>query len=130
VDEQDIAMVKTGQTVLIKLELDKNKIYKAVVSKIYPKLNEADQSFRVDAVFGTDQPPILYGLTIEANIVISSKPKTLTIPKTALVSEDSVVVKTSDGDKKIRIQRGLENMEYTEIISGLDEKSEIVVKKK
>lgn len=129
VDEQDIAMIKTGQEVLIRLDYDKNKVYKAVVSKIYPRLTREDQSFRVDAVFKEEQPPVLYGLTVEANIVISSKEKTLTIPKSALTDPDSVLIKTKDGDKKIWIKRGLENMEYTEVISGLTDKSEIILNK-
>lgn len=129
VDELDIARLKNGQEVLIKLDYNKNKVYTAKVVKIYPKLNREDQSFRVDAAFTGEQPPILYGLTIEANIVISNKPKTLTIPKAALMGGDSVLVKTEEGEKRIKIQTGLENLEYTEVLSGLTEKSEIVLKK-
>ncbi len=130
IDELDVARVKTGQNVLIKLDFNKSKIYEAKVSKIYPKLNKEDQSFRVDAEFTNEQPPLLYGLTVEANIVISSRNNVLTIPKTAITEGDSVMIKSNESNKKIKIERGAENMELTEVIKGLDKNSEIIVKTK
>ncbi|HLP12511.1 MAG TPA: efflux RND transporter periplasmic adaptor subunit [Flavobacteriales bacterium] len=129
VDELDIARIKHGQKVLIRVDYDKEKIYHASVSKIYPKLTKEDQSFRVDAVFVDEQPPVLYGLTLEANIVISEKTKTLTIPKSAIMDGDSVLVLENGEEKKRKIKRGIENLELAEVLSGLTDKSEIVVKK-
>ncbi|HYG49750.1 MAG TPA: HlyD family efflux transporter periplasmic adaptor subunit [Flavobacteriales bacterium] len=129
VDELDVARIKKGQQVLIRIDYDKEKIYKATVSKIYPKLSKEDQSFRVDAVFNDDQPPVLYGLTLEANIVISEKSKALTIPKSVIQEGDSVLVLENGEERKIKIKRGIENLELAEVVSGLTEKSEIIVKK-
>jgi HlyD family secretion protein len=129
VDEQDIARIKKGQEVLVRVDYNKEKIFKAKVEKIYPKLTKEDQSFRVDAIFTGEQPPVLYGLTLEANIVISQKTKTLTIPKSAIMDGDTVTVIENGEEKKIKIKRGIENLELTEVLSGLTDKSQIVVKK-
>lgn len=127
VDELDINKIKMGQEVLVKIDTYKNRMFKAKVSKIYPMLNAREQSFRVDAVF-IEEPPRLYsGLTAEANIVIQQKDKALTIPKTYLIGEDSVQVEQNGEIKQVKIQKGAENLEYVEVLSGLDTNSIVVM---
>jgi HlyD family secretion protein len=63
---------------------------------------------------------------VEANIVIRHKEKALAIPKTYLVGQDSIWI-DKDGDiKLIKIQKGVENMEYVEVVAGLDTNSRLV----
>lgn len=126
VDETDFSKLKEGQEVLIKMDAYGDKVFKAKVTKIYPKLNKVDQSFRVDADFVGESPSAYYGLTVEANIVISKNPKALTIPKAYLVGKDSVWVEEDKEKKKIKIQKGAENFELVEVKGGLTEKSVLV----
>jgi HlyD family secretion protein len=126
IDETDFAKVKISQDVLVKTDIYGDKTFKAQITKIYPKLNRADQTFRVDAEFIGDIPQTYYGLTIEANIVISQNPKVLTIPKNYLVGNDSVWVEENGDKKKIKILKGVENMELVEVKGGLNEKSKLV----
>ena len=128
VDELDIPRILVGQKVLVKLDIDKNKIYEARVSKVYPKLNVEDQSFRVDAEFIGASPKNLYGLTVEANIILHDRVKRLTIPKTALAGTDSVWTKIDGEEKKVVIKTGIENFEFVEIKGGITTSSEIIVK--
>ncbi|TDB64199.1 efflux RND transporter periplasmic adaptor subunit [Arundinibacter roseus] len=124
VDESDFTKMKLGQKVMIKVDAFDQKMYEAVVSKIYPKLNKLDQTFRVDADFTGDAPDGYYGLTVEANVLISQNPKALTIPKTYLYGADSVWVKEENGEKKkIKIQKGAENLDLVEVKGGLTDKS-------
>lgn len=126
IDESDFVKVKIGQEVLIKIDVYKDKVFKAKVSKLYPKLNKADQTFRVDAEFETDKPNAYYGMTLEANIIISQNARVLTIPKNYLVGNDSVWIEENGDKKKIRITKGVENLDLVEIKGGLDEKSILV----
>jgi len=128
VDELDINKVKVGQNVLIKVDVYKDKVFKAHITKIYPKLTKEDQTFRVDAVFDGATPEAYYGLSVEANIIISQKEKALTIPKTSLIGSDSVMVQTDKGFEKIKIQTGAEDLEYVEVVSGLNANAVIVKK--
>jgi hypothetical protein len=73
-----------------------------------------------------EKPNAFYGLSVEANIVISQNPKALTIPK-AYVVNDSVWVMENDEKKRIKIVKGAENMELIEIKSGLTDKSVVVI---
>ena len=69
------------------------------------------------------QPPVLYpNLTLEANIVIQRKENALTLPRAFIVNENQVI--TSAGDTLI-VQLGIKDYQKAEIISGLDEKTEV-----
>jgi len=126
VDETDFAKLRIGQQVLVKMDAYGDRVFKAQVSKIYPKLNKIDQSFRVDADFVGEAPEAYYGLTVEANIVISQNPKALTIPKAYLVGRDSVLVQQNGETQKVKITKGAENFEIVEVKNGLTETSLIV----
>ena len=75
VDEVDIVKVKLNQKALITLDAYGGQVFNSKVVKIYPKKDERNQTFKVEAIF--DNPPeVLYpGLSGEANIIISSKKK-------------------------------------------------------
>jgi len=115
VDEVDIVRISKNQEVLIHLEAYKGHVFKGKVSKIYPKKDERNQTFKVEAIFN-EAPTVLYpGLSGEANIIIAKKDTVLTIPKAYLI--DDHWVNTDEGLTSIEI--GLQNMEYIEVLSGL-----------
>ena len=115
VDEVDIVSIKLNQEVLIHLDAYNDGIFKGKVSKIYPKKDERNQTFKIEAIF-ENPPNVLYpGLSGEANIIIAKKDSVLTIPKAYLV--DGNKVKTDNGLTPITI--GLQNLEFVEVVSGI-----------
>ena len=119
VDEVDIVKISLNQSVVITLDAYNEKVFTGKVSKIYPKKDERNQTFKVEARFN-QQPDVLYpGLSGEANIIISTKDHVLTIPKDYLI--DGNKVKTEDGI--IIVKTGLQNMELIEILEGITESS-------
>lgn len=128
VDESDIEKIKTGQEVLVQIETFGDKIFKAKISRIYPAMNKRDFAFRVDAVMVDGLPNIFSGTNVEANIVIQEKKNVLCLPKTLLLPGDSVLIKTADGEQKVKVKKGIENFEYAEILSGVDAETEIIIK--
>ncbi|GAB3936444.1 efflux RND transporter periplasmic adaptor subunit [Larkinella terrae] len=126
VDESDFGKIRIGQDVLVKADVYPDKVFKAKVRKIYPKLNRVDQSFRVDGDFVGERPDAYYGLTVEANIVISQNNRVLTIPKSYVVGNDSVWVAENGDKKKIRIVKGAENFDLVQVKGGLNETSIVV----
>ncbi|SOD81713.1 efflux RND transporter periplasmic adaptor subunit [Spirosoma fluviale] len=127
VDESDFGRIRTGQEVILKADVYPDKIFKARVSKIYPKLNRTDQSFRVDADFVGERPASYYGLTIEANIIISQNKNVLTIPKTYVIGADSVWVEQDGKKQKVRFQKGAENFDLVEVKGGLTQTSKLIL---
>jgi hypothetical protein len=81
-------------------------------------MNERSRSFTVEAAF-KKRPSALYpNLSAEANIIIQTKQKALTIPRTYIV-DDSYVF-TSKKEKK-KIITGLKDYQKAEVVSGLSE---------
>ncbi|WAC02785.1 HlyD family efflux transporter periplasmic adaptor subunit [Lacinutrix neustonica] len=117
VDEVDIVKISKDQKVIITLDAYNGDIFTGRISKIYPKKDERNQTFKLEALFDVS-PEIVYpGLSGEANIIISKKENVLTIPKSYVIHSDKV--KTENG--LVTITKGLENLEYVEILSGITE---------
>ena len=127
VDQQDIEKVKLGLEVVVKMDITGTKVYKARISKIYPNMNQNDQSFKVEAEFEQDYQFNFVHASAEANIIIGSKDGALLIPRDALQGDDMVELKGLTGNKKVKIEKGLQTLEFVEVLSGVKEEDEIVM---
>lgn len=121
VDEVDIVKILKNQKVIISLDAYSGEVFTGKVSKIYPKKDERNQTFTIEALFDIAPKTLYPGLSGEANIVISNKENTLTIPKEYLIDDNKV--KTDDGI--VTITTGLQNMEFIEVISGITKNTNI-----
>ncbi len=94
----------------------KGQVFEALVTKIEPLMNEQSRSFTVNAKF-ISKPAILYpNLSVEANIVINTKEKALTIPRNYLIGDSVVLV---NKDERRRVTIGLRDYQKVEILNGL-----------
>jgi HlyD family secretion protein len=124
IDEYDIIKIKKGQKAKVSLDSYKGQTFDAVITKIYPIMNERSKTFLVDAQF-INPPTILYpNLSVEANIIIKEIKNTLTVPRNYLIGSDKLILK--DGTTK-KVKTGLKNYEYVEIKSGVKDNEEIVL---
>jgi HlyD family secretion protein len=127
VDQMDIEKVKIGQTVLFKTDVVGNKISEAKISRIYPLMNENDQTFRVDAELPDSLSLVFVHITVESNIMIQEKKNALVIPRKLLMKGDSVNVNDNGSAKVIAVKTGIVTLDEAEILSGLDENTELIV---
>ena len=124
IDEYDIVRIKIGQKAKISLDSYKGKTFDATITKIYPIMNERSKTFLIDAQFNTS-PPLLYpNLSAEANIIISEVENSLTIPRKYLTKKNTVFL--SNGEER-KIELGLKNYEYIQILKGLTFNDEIIL---
>lgn len=122
VDEVDIVKLTVSQKVLVTLDAYPNEVFRAEISKIYPRKDERSQTFKVEALF-ENPPDILYpGLAGEGNIVIAEKDKVLTLPKSYLVNGNQV--RTKDGLLPVKI--GLQSLDQVEILEGIEADTHIL----
>ena len=115
VDEVDIVQIENQMEVILNLDAYKGVVFTGKVSKIYPKKDERNQTFKVEAIFNEAPKKLYPGLSGEANIIIAKKQNALTIPKEYLIEDNKV--KTDDGF--VTITLGLQNLEYVEVLSGI-----------
>jgi multidrug efflux pump subunit AcrA (membrane-fusion protein) len=127
VDEDDLEKLFVGQKIVLTADAYPNKVFAAHVEKIYPILNKAEQSFRVDAVLDEPIAVKLYGLNLEANIIVAENKNVLVIPKEALLKGDSVLVKKDGKRKMIKITKGIQDNNWLEVKSGVDQSSTIII---
>ncbi|SOC81137.1 Barrel-sandwich domain of CusB or HlyD membrane-fusion [Salinimicrobium sediminis] len=122
VDEEDIVKVKQGQLVYLSLDAYPQEVFKAEVFKIYPRKDERNQTFLVEAVFKEAPGVLLPGLSGEANILVAQKEKALVIPRKYLIGQNRV--KTKEG--LIPVNTGLQSIDSVEILNGITKETEIL----
>jgi HlyD family secretion protein len=123
VDEFDIAKIKLAQKIMVTMDSYKGQVFEAVIRKIDPIMNDRSRSFTIKAAF-VSKPPALYpNLTAEANIIIQTKERALTIPRNFLTDDNCVI--TVDKQKR-KVVTGLKDYEKVEIISGIGAKDIIL----
>lgn len=123
VDEYDIARIKSGMEVFVRLDSHKDTVFKAKVSRLHPIMNERSKTFTVEAEFIT-KPAVLYpNMNLEASIVLKHKDKALTIPRSYLGPDNTVRMRS--GVRKVKT--GLMDFKNVEILEGLDESDEILL---
>ncbi|MBB5396869.1 efflux RND transporter periplasmic adaptor subunit [Mucilaginibacter sp. AK015] len=118
VDQEDIRQIRAGQQVLLKTDASGEHIYQAKISRIYPMMNETDQTFRVDALFTDGADPAYLHSSVEANIIIAKKMNCLTIPLALLMTGDSIRVRQNGRIVTQPVKTGIRTTNEIEIISG------------
>jgi len=130
VDQEDVGKVRPGQRVVLKTDLTGGTVYEAKVTKLYPTMNEADQTFRVDAEFTGNIPQSFIHSSVEANIIIQVRPAARVLQRTAMADDDSVWILDKGKEKKVAVRTGIASPEYVEILEGLDENATVLLKTK
>lgn len=127
IDESDFELIKLNQEVLITLDAYPDRTFKALITKIYPKLNKAEQSFKVDARFKDEAPSGMYGLNLEANIIIREAKDVLSIPRSALMNKDSVRIIRNGEKMTVKVIKGVSDLVNIEVTSGIQESDELIL---
>ena len=122
VDEVDIVKLSLNQQIFVTLDAYPNQVFNAQLTKIYPQKEERNQTFKVEAKFNEPPSKLYAGLAGEANIVVAEKEDALTIPKEYLLPGNKVQTE----NEIIVVEVGLENLEFIEIVNGIDENTTIL----
>ncbi len=124
--EEDINKLKPGQEVYIELNTEKQKSYKATLSKIYPYFDSKEQSFIAEAVFDEYIGHLRSGTQLQANIKTNEKTQAMIIPAAYLLPGDFILDKNN---KQVKVTVGIRNAEWVEILSGANDSTDILLPK-
>ena len=136
VDEADIGKVYLGQPARIVVESFKDKKYVGKVTRISPFGKEKDNvtTFEVRVSISNPTGELKANMTANAEIILEEKKSVLMVPEAALIYDKdraaSVEIpdpKAENGRKKIAVKLGISNGVKTEIVSGLNEKQQVVL---
>lgn len=127
VDEGSIGKVKTGQEVFIKLNVDKDRIYKGKVAEILPVFDESTQSFICKIAF-TETPEFkIEGTQLQVNIKVGEETNAMLIPRKYLGYNGEVMIKGEAKPKKVKT--GIISSEWVQVLDGLSENTIIIMEK-
>jgi macrolide-specific efflux system membrane fusion protein len=121
--EEDINHIQIGQKALISLNTDKNNPVEAVISKIYPSFDVAEQSFILEADF-IEERKSLANTQLQANIIIANKENALVIPAEYLSDNNEV---TLSDNSVVAVDVGIKTSKWVEILSGINESNSLQI---
>lgn len=133
INEFDIDRVRHGQDVYITRGRTGEYRYKGVVSKIAPLAVQRDgvRVYPVEIRIDDQTEALRFGMTAAVEIITARSEDALVIPVTSLFAdnrgEEYVMVKQSTGEFERRpVQRGINNVFFVEIVSGLEEGEQVL----
>ncbi|TZE82883.1 efflux RND transporter periplasmic adaptor subunit [Calorimonas adulescens] len=129
VDEMDVGKLKVGQEVIITSDAVQGKTFKGVISDIADEGKAENGVSTFDVKVTMDKTPELKaGMTVNADIVLEKKDNVLLVPIEALKYQGQQPYVTKVGSTEpVKVEIGLTNEQYAEVISGLNEGDEVEV---
>jgi RND family efflux transporter MFP subunit len=124
VDEEDIPRVYVGQRAVLRADALPDATIEAVVADVTPKGDPVARSYRVRLKL--PQPGALQvGMTVDANLIVAERANALLVPTTSL--RDGAVWVVRDGRlAKQAVKIGVSGDARTEVLSGLDDRAQVV----
>ena len=119
VDENSIGKVKLGQTVYVKLNTEKSKVYNGKVTEILSAFDVQAQSFICKVTLNEPLAQSLFGTQLEANILVAEKKNALLIPRNYMGFGNKVNVKGKE--ENVILKTGIISTDYVEVLDGLSE---------
>lgn len=125
VDEEDIAKVTVGQAVVLHTDNLPGEVLRATVSEITPKGDPVSRSYRVRMQL--ENPGNLkIGMSVDTNLLIEQHENALLIPSIAIDKDNTVWLVKNGKLHRQTLKIGIRSAAQTEILSGLDEQSQVV----
>ncbi|WP_456380212.1 efflux RND transporter periplasmic adaptor subunit [Thiolapillus sp.] len=132
-DEVDAAKIRVDMPTKISLDAYGDRVFKGRVRRIAPYVLDREKQARtveVEADFADPQVTrnMLAGYSADIEIILAQKTDTLRVPTEAVLEGNKVLILGVDSLlHKQQIETGLDNWEYTEVLSGLQAGQKVVV---
>jgi HlyD family secretion protein len=137
VDEVDVGSFAVGQPAIVTLETWPNETIDSEILAIAPSANSGGSnalvSYDVHVGLGETDLPVLIGMTANAKLITSANEDVLLVPNRAIRADRQAnkyfvtVLKVDDSTEEVEVVTGLRDGENTQIISGIDEGTVLVV---
>lgn len=135
VDENDIGSVKEGQIVKLTVDAYPDEPFAGTVLKIHPEatVQSGVNAFVTEIVVPNEDGRLMAGMTCEVEIVTKTMEDVLLVPDRAIAQKNdrNFVFVVNEDTKKIEareVEIGETNYESTEVLSGLEEGEQVIVR--
>jgi HlyD family secretion protein len=132
IDEVDAPRIREGMQARVTLDAFRDRAFRARVRRVAPYVLDLEKQARtveIEAeIENIGEAALLPGYSADVEVVLEERDNALRIPTRALLEGGRVYVFDANGER-VRVQRveiGLRNWEYAEVISGLAEGERVV----
>lgn len=138
VPQQNIALIKIGQTVAIRVDAFKDKMFEAKITAISPEVNQTSRTVQIQATLDNKDESLRPGMFATVSAVINKENKYISIPSTAINHApygNSVYIienlKAPDGSEYLGVRQeyvitGPNRGDQVAILKGLKEGEQVV----
>jgi multidrug efflux pump subunit AcrA (membrane-fusion protein) len=137
VDEIDIMKIKTGQKATVSIDAISGKTFPGHVSFISPfgVTSGSVVKFNITVLLNPTDVDLKGGLTASADVAISTVANALMLPISAVTTTTegsfvTVMNSTTNLQEKKKVTTGVQNTQYIQIVSGLNEGDKVIVEDK
>ncbi|MGE5027297.1 MAG: efflux RND transporter periplasmic adaptor subunit [Betaproteobacteria bacterium] len=129
--EQDLALVKPGQTARVKVNAYPGKEFTAKVAYVYPSLNAQTRTVPVRLELANPGGLLKPAMYADIELAAPTQGKVLTVPTSAVIyggTRQTVLVEVADGRFEPReVKLGAQGKDYVEVLEGVGEGEKVVV---
>jgi len=135
VNEVDIAKIDTMQQVYVRMDAYSDTVFTGYVHEVARLARNKDRDsnvkvFDIVVFINGSSDKLMPGSTVSCEIILDRIPDVLSIPLEALFiknGNDIVYVKHGNHFEAQKVATGLENENFVQIVSGLEEKDEVAL---
>src|SRR6266480_4926778 len=126
VNEEDVGEVKPGMKAKVQLYAYRTRTFAARVTSVQPAADPTTQRYTV--VLEMEKPPdnLMVGMTGEMNIITGTHQNALLVPTRALLVDQALIVNQGIVHSRT-VGVGFRTLDFTEVTSGLEEGSHVIV---
>jgi len=126
VNEEDVGEVKPGMKAKVQLYAYRTRTLTARVTSVQPAADPTTQRYTV--VLEMEKPPdnLMVGMTGEMNIITGTHQNALLVPTRALLVDQALIVNQGIVHSRT-VGVGFRTLDFTEVTSGLEEGSHVIV---
>jgi RND family efflux transporter MFP subunit len=126
VNEEDVGEVKPGMKAKVQLYAYRTRTFAARVTSVQPAADPTTQRYTV--VLEMEKPPdnLMAGMTGEMNIITGTHQNALLVPTRALLVDQALIVNGGIVHSRT-VGVGFRTLDFTEVTSGLQEGSHVIV---
>lgn len=132
IDEVDVARVRVGQRASITIDAIPGQRFPGRVRRVAPYVVDFEKQARtvdveVEFLNPEDVKALLVGYSADAEIILDVRENALRVPTQALLEGNRVLVLNDDTLHERKLQTGIANWQFTEVVSGLRDGEKVVV---
>ncbi len=125
IDEVDAPLIARGMTARISLDAFPDRVFPGHVRRVAPYVLDQERQARtveIEAeIDDATDSGLLPGYSADVEVILESTDETLRVPTSVVLQDDTVFVfdAASGRIEERRVETGIANWEYTEVVSGL-----------